>query len=74
MPLIKGVLEKAVAENRISRQEWELIIEHATQADQMVRDGENLLLFHLVSLLEGGAVTVDGVPQTEVLRRLAVFI
>jgi len=73
MPLIKGVLEKAVAENRISRQEWELILEHATLADQMVREGENVLLFHLVSLLEGGAVTVDGVPQAEVLRRLAVF-
>jgi len=74
MPLITGVLEKAEKESRISRQEWELLLEHATHADELVREGEDVVLSHLVSLIEGGAVTVEGVPQVEILRRLAVFL
>jgi len=73
MPQIKGVLEKALAENRISRQDWEMVLEHATQADDLVREGENIVFFRLVSMLEGGEIAVDGVAQTEILRRLAVF-
>jgi len=71
--MIQGVLEKALLENRISRHEWEVVIEHATLAGELCREGENLHLLQLVSLLEGGEVAVEGVPQTEVLRRLAAF-
>jgi hypothetical protein len=31
-------------------------------------------LMRLVTLLEGGVVQVEGVPQTEILRRLSVFV
>lgn len=73
MPQIKGVLDKALELNQISRQEWESVIEYATLAGEAVRDGENHHLFRLVALLEGGVVMVEGVPHVEVLRRLAVF-
>jgi len=73
MPLIKGVLERALQESRITRRDWEVVLEYATLAGELVREGENSHLCHLVSLLEGGVVTVEDVPQTEILRRLAVF-
>ena len=73
MPLIKGVLEKALQESRIARREWEVVLEYATLTGEVVREGENSHLCHLVSLLEGGEVTVEGVPQAEILRCLAVF-
>jgi hypothetical protein len=73
MPLIQGVLEKALQESRISRREWEEVLEHATLTGEVIREGENSHLLRLVSLLEGGEVTVEGVPQSEILRRLAVF-
>jgi len=73
MPMIQGVLEKALQESRITRREWEVVLECAAVAGELVREGENIHLCRLVSLLEGGAVTVEDVPQTEILRRLAVF-
>ena len=74
MALIQGLLEKAMSENRISRQEWEQLLDYATSSEDIVSEGNGNHLFRLVSLLEGGTVTVEGVPQTEILRRLAVFV
>lgn len=73
MPVIQGVLEKALQESRITRREWEVVLEYATLTGEVVREGENSHLCRLVSLLEGGEVTVEDVPQAEILRRLAVF-
>jgi hypothetical protein len=68
------LLERAAVDQRISRQDWEMLLELATVEEDVLVNGESGSLLHLVSLLEGGVVAVDGVPQTEVLRRLAVFI
>jgi hypothetical protein len=70
---IRNVLEKALKENRITRQDWEAVMSLATVADDAVINGENETLFRLVSLLEGGEVSVEGVPHPEILRQLAVF-
>ncbi len=70
---IRNVLEKALQENRITRQDWEAVISLATVADDAVINGENETLFRLVSLLEGGEVSVEGIPHREILRQLAVF-
>ena len=70
---IRNVLEKALQENRITRQDWEAVISLATVADDAVINGENETLFRLVSLLEGGEVAVEGIPHREILRQLAVF-
>jgi hypothetical protein len=68
------LLERAAAEERISRQDWEMLIELATVGEDVIANGESGHLARLVALLEGGVIAVDGVPQTEILRRLAVFI
>jgi hypothetical protein len=73
MAPIQGLLEKAVNKSCISRQEWEQLLDYATLSGEIVCEGDGNHLSHLVSLLEGGVVSVDGVPQTEILRRLAVF-
>jgi hypothetical protein len=70
---IRNVLEKAQQENRITRQDWETVISLATVADEAVLNGENELLFHLVSLLEGGEVSVEGISHHEILKMLRVF-
>jgi hypothetical protein len=70
---IRNVLEKAQQHNRITRQDWEAVISLATVADEVILNGENEVLFHLVSLLEGGEVAVEGVPHNEILKKLAVF-
>ncbi|HKK02134.1 MAG TPA: hypothetical protein VJ955_08200 [Desulfuromonadales bacterium] len=73
MAPIQGILEKAVNKNCISRQEWEQLLDYATLSEEIVCDGDGNHLSHLISLLEGGVVAVDGVSQTEILRKLAVF-
>ena len=70
---IVDVLDKALSNNRISRQEWESILSLAVVQNEVVLNGENASLIRLVALLEGGAVEVEGVPQAEILRRLEVF-
>lgn len=51
-----------------------MLLELATVEEEVLVNGEGGYLAHLVALLEGGVIAVDGVPQTEILRRLAVFI
>jgi hypothetical protein len=70
---IAAILNKALTESRITHHEWEQILAHATEEGEVVLNGENGTLSRLVILLEGGVVTVEGVPQREVLRRLSVF-
>jgi hypothetical protein len=70
---IGDVLEKALTDNRISRQEWESILDLAVMENETILNGENDSLVRLVALLEGGVVEVEGVTQAEVLQRLAVF-
>jgi len=71
---IDDVLERALLENRISRQEWESILDIATVEYEVILSAEKDSLLRLVTLLEGGVVQVEGVPQTEILRRLSVFV
>ena len=71
---IDDVLERALIENRISRQEWESILDIATVEYEVILSAEKDSLMRLVTLLEGGVVQVEGVPQTEILRRLSVFV
>ena len=71
---IDDVLERALLENRISRQEWESILDIATIEYEAILSVEKDSLMRLVTLLEGGVVQVEGVPQTEILRRLSVFV
>ncbi len=71
---IQSVLEKAMQENRITRQEWEGLLDVATVPDEMVLRGENELLSRLVALLEGGEVMVEGITHNEVLKRLSAFV
>ena len=71
---IDDVLERALIENRISRQEWESILDIATVEYEVILSAEKDSLLRLVTLLEGGVVQVEGVPQTEILRRLSVFV
>lgn len=71
---VNDVLERALQENRISRQEWESILDIAITEYEAILSGERESLIRLVTLLEGGMVQVDGVPQREILRQLAVFI
>jgi uncharacterized alpha-E superfamily protein len=68
------LLERAAAEERISRQDWEMLLELATVTEEVLANGESNNLMHLVALVEGGVITVDGVPHTEILRRLSVFV
>jgi hypothetical protein len=68
------LLERATVEERISRQDWEMLLDLAAVEGEVLINGESGNLLRLVSLLEGGAVAVEGVPQTEILRRLAVFV
>jgi hypothetical protein len=71
---LKVLLERAAVEERISRQDWEMLLELAAVEGEILINGESGNLVRLVALLEGGVVAVDGVPQTEILRRLAVFV
>lgn len=71
--IIRPVLERAMRNRVISAQEWEAIIELATEQEDVVLNGEKNSLERLVRLLEGGIVGVEGVPQQEIISRLAVF-
>jgi hypothetical protein len=68
------LLEQAAAEERISRQDWEMLLELAAVEGDILINGESGSLVRLVALLEGGVIAVEGVPHTEILRRLAVFV
>lgn len=70
---VSNVLENALQGNRISRQEWELVLDHATVENDAITAGENGSLNPLATLLAGGEVMVEGMSQAEILRRLAVF-
>jgi hypothetical protein len=71
---IQKVLERALQDSRITRQDWESLMAVATVTDEAVLRGENELLCRLVGLLEGGEVGVEGLSHKEVLERLSVFI
>lgn len=71
--IIRPVLERAMRNRMISEQEWEAVIDLATGQEAVVLSGEKNSLERLVRLLEGGIVGVEGVPQQEIISRLAVF-
>ncbi|PLX81923.1 MAG: hypothetical protein C0617_15475 [Desulfuromonas sp.] len=73
MAQLLEVLNRALEDQRISQQDWKTVLELATEKREVVVNGENASLSQLVSLLEGGGILVDGVPQDEILRNLAVF-
>lgn len=70
---LQSMLEKALRERWISRQEWEGLLAVAAVPDDAVFRGESEFLSRLVALIEGGEVQVDGMTQKEVLERLSVF-
>ena len=66
------LLERAQEAGSLSRGDWEKIYSSAIVGDvREVRDMHSL--FTLVSLVIAGEVSVDGVPQAEVIRRLSVL-
>lgn len=72
-PQLLPVMETALKERRISRQDWESILDLATREEVVVFNGEKELLERLVTLLEGGNIGVEGMTHREVLSGLAVF-
>jgi hypothetical protein len=71
---LAALMERAAAEQSISRQEWEALLELAAVVGEVLASGEGSSLVRLIALVEGGVVAVEGVPQSEVLRRLSVFV
>jgi hypothetical protein len=68
------LMERASTEQSISRQDWEALLELAAGVGDVLANGEGSSLVRLIALVEGGVVAVEGVPHSEVLRRLSVFV
>lgn len=73
VPRLRALLEAAQRHRRISRQDWESVLDLATREDEVVLNGEKDCLERLVILLEGGEVGVEGMTHREVLSSLSVF-
>ncbi|BCA79712.1 hypothetical protein [Desulfuromonas sp. AOP6] len=72
MPSFYHLLERAQQVGQLSQSDWEKIYSSAIEGNvQEIRDMNSL--FTLVSLVIAGEVAVEGVTQTEVIRRLSVL-
>jgi|GEM_PF-4405724 len=71
---METMLNRAMTHHRISRREWEVVLENAVETTGVVLEGQTQDLHRLVAMLEAGLVEVEGVPYREVLRCLAVFL